>query len=112
MQHPVSAPIGVTVPNYADRIGFAQLTRRAFEGGDLHPLRDQWAQLKVRRRDLDKLQSTNAPELEKKKQEFDTWYAGFPQRVQDLVAKGRAIEDEIYQANQPKPHKYELVAAQ
>ncbi|MET4419169.1 hypothetical protein ACVWXN_001716 [Bradyrhizobium sp. i1.4.4] len=41
MQHPVSAPIGVTVPNYADRIGFAQLTRQAFEGVDLQPLRDQ-----------------------------------------------------------------------
>ena len=35
MLHPLS------VPNYADRIGFAQLTRQAFEGVDLHPLRDQ-----------------------------------------------------------------------
>ena len=43
MQHPVSAPIGVTAPNYADRIGFAQLTRQAFEGVDLHPLRDRLA---------------------------------------------------------------------
>ncbi|MBW7974213.1 hypothetical protein [Bradyrhizobium sp. BR 10289] len=30
----------VSTPNYSDRIGFAQLTRRAFEGGDLHPLRE------------------------------------------------------------------------
>ncbi|WP_439361245.1 hypothetical protein [Bradyrhizobium sp. DASA03007] len=35
MQQPVS------VPKFADRIGFAQLTRRAFEGVDLQPLRDQ-----------------------------------------------------------------------
>lgn len=35
MLHPLAAP------NYADRIGFAQLTRQAFEGVDLHPLRDQ-----------------------------------------------------------------------
>lgn len=41
MQHSVSAPIGLTAANYADRIGFAQLTRQAFEGVDLHPLRDQ-----------------------------------------------------------------------
>ncbi|MGY4287416.1 hypothetical protein ACVWXO_006636 [Bradyrhizobium sp. LM2.7] len=41
MQHPVSTSIGVTVPDYADRIGFAQLTRRAFEGVDLHPLRNE-----------------------------------------------------------------------
>ena len=40
MLNPVSAPTGVTTPNYSDRIGFAQLTRRAFEGGDLHPLRE------------------------------------------------------------------------
>ncbi|PDT86583.1 hypothetical protein CO669_29355 [Bradyrhizobium sp. Y36] len=41
MQHPVSAPLGMTAANCADRIGFAQLTRQAFEGVDLHPLRDQ-----------------------------------------------------------------------
>lgn len=41
MQQPVSAPIGATAPDHADRIGFAQLTRKAFEGVDLQPLRDQ-----------------------------------------------------------------------
>lgn len=41
MLHPVSAPNGVTAPAHSDRIGFAQLTRRAFEGGDLHPLREK-----------------------------------------------------------------------
>ena len=41
MLHPVSAPNGATAPNYSDRIGFAQLTRRAFEGGNLHPLREK-----------------------------------------------------------------------
>ncbi|WGR74019.1 MULTISPECIES: hypothetical protein [unclassified Bradyrhizobium] len=41
MQYPVSAPIGVTVPNYADRIGFARLTHQAFDGVDLRPLRDR-----------------------------------------------------------------------
>ncbi|SFI18625.1 hypothetical protein [Bradyrhizobium sp. Gha] len=33
MLHPLAAP------DYADRIGFARLTRQAFEGVDLHPLR-------------------------------------------------------------------------
>lgn len=36
-----SAPIGMIPANHADRIGFAQLTRQAFEGVDLRPLRDQ-----------------------------------------------------------------------
>ncbi|MBI5264619.1 MAG: hypothetical protein HY852_22725 [Bradyrhizobium sp.] len=34
-------PIALTVPRYADRIGFAALTHRAFDGADLRPLRDQ-----------------------------------------------------------------------
>lgn len=41
MQHPASEPISVTVPQYADRIGFARLTHQAFDGVDLRPLRDQ-----------------------------------------------------------------------
>ncbi|MCK1389048.1 hypothetical protein [Bradyrhizobium sp. 21] len=40
MQHPVSRPIGMTAPHTSDRMGFAQLTRRAFEGADLRPLQD------------------------------------------------------------------------
>lgn len=35
MLHPLAAP------NFADRIGFAHLTRQAFEGVDLHPLRER-----------------------------------------------------------------------
>jgi glutathione synthase/RimK-type ligase-like ATP-grasp enzyme len=40
MQHPVRSPISTIDAQYAERIGFAQLTRQAFEGVDLHPLRD------------------------------------------------------------------------
>jgi hypothetical protein len=39
MLNPVSATNGAITPNYSDRIGFAKLTRRAFQGGDLHPAR-------------------------------------------------------------------------
>ena len=41
MLNPVSATNGAAAPAYSDRIGFAQLTRCAFEGGNLHPLREQ-----------------------------------------------------------------------
>jgi hypothetical protein len=41
MQHQMSTSSILTAANYADRIGFAQLTRQAFEGIDLQPLRDQ-----------------------------------------------------------------------
>jgi hypothetical protein len=40
MQHPVRSPISTIEAQYAERIGFAQLTHKAFEGVDLHPLRD------------------------------------------------------------------------
>lgn len=40
MQQP-SQPIGVTAPQFADRIGFARLTHQAFDGVDLCPLRDR-----------------------------------------------------------------------
>ncbi|HEX9211504.1 MAG TPA: hypothetical protein VF901_13440 [Bradyrhizobium sp.] len=40
MLNPVLSQIGTTAAQYADRSGFAQLTRQAFEGIDLHPLRD------------------------------------------------------------------------
>ena len=41
MQHPVSAPIGVTVPTMPTASALRSLTRQAFEGVDLRPLRDQ-----------------------------------------------------------------------
>ncbi|MBR0777058.1 hypothetical protein JQ625_19650 [Bradyrhizobium diazoefficiens] len=43
MHHQNLSPIGMEAANHSDRIGFAQLTRRAFDGGDLRPLRDQLA---------------------------------------------------------------------
>jgi hypothetical protein len=75
----------------------------------MRPLRDQWGQLKGRRRTLERAQQSNAPDLDVKKQEFDTWYAEFEKRVPELIAKANAIEDEIYHVNQPKARKYELV---
>jgi hypothetical protein len=36
-----SEPIGLTVPQYSNRIGFARLTNQAFDGIDLRPVRDR-----------------------------------------------------------------------
>jgi hypothetical protein len=41
MQLDIAEPIGLTAPQYADRIGFARLTSQAFDGVDLRPLRDR-----------------------------------------------------------------------
>ena len=76
------------------------------------PLRDQWSQLKNRRRDIEKLTQANDPQLEAKKAEFDEWHKGMAGKVAELLAKAKEFEDQIYAANQPMPHKYEVVPAQ
>jgi lysophospholipase L1-like esterase len=73
-----------------------------------HPLRDQWAQLKGRRRDIEKLTAANDPQLETKRAEFEQWKNGMKEKVAALLAKAKQFEDQIYAANQPKPHTYEI----
>jgi hypothetical protein len=98
-------------PQYQQALQVAMLNKKRNDEA-MHPLRDQWAQLKTRKRDIDKAQQSNAPELDAKKAQFEEWYVTFKQKVPELLAKAKGFEDEIYQANQPKPHKYELVPAQ
>ena len=73
-----------------------------------HPIRDQWAQLKGRRRDLEKLTAANDPQLETKKAEFEQWKNAMKEKVVALLARAKEFEDQIYAANQPKPHTYEI----
>ena len=73
-----------------------------------HPLRDQWAQLKGKRRDIEKLTQANDPQLEAKKAEFEQWRTAMMAKVADLSAKAKEFEDRIYAANQPQAHTYEI----
>lgn len=98
-------------PQYQQALQVALLNKRRNDEA-MHPLRDRWSELKSRRRQLDQLEQSKSPELEAKKQEFEKWYAGFDKTVADLIAKAQGIEDEIYQANQPKARRYELVKVQ
>ncbi len=97
-------------PQYQQALQVAMLNKRRNDEA-MRPLRDQWGQLKGRRRQIDQAKQNNVPDFEAKKQEFDTWYAGFEKKVSELIAKAKTIEDEIYQVNQPKARKYELVRA-
>ncbi|HEX8296394.1 MAG TPA: SGNH/GDSL hydrolase family protein [Chthoniobacteraceae bacterium] len=77
-----------------------------------HPLRDTYGQLKGKRRDLARIKSAPGADpavLEAKQAEFDQWYAGQKSTVAELLAGARKIEDRIYELNQPKQRKYELV---
>jgi hypothetical protein len=74
-----------------------------------HSIRDQWAQLKGRRRDIEKLTAAaNDPQLETKKAEFEQWKNGMMEKVATLLAKAKGFEDQIYATNQPAPHTYEI----
>jgi len=76
-----------------------------------HPIRDQYGALKGKRRELTKAIEKSDPDLEAKKAEFEKWQATMKQTVTDLLAKAKALEDQIYSENQPKPHQYEISLA-
>lgn len=93
-------------PQYQQSLKVATLNKQR---NDLayRPLRDQYGQLKGKRRDLAKIDA-NAPEYAAKKAEFETWYAGQKAKVAELLGKAKELEDQIYQSNQPVAHEYEL----
>ncbi len=94
-------------PEYQQALKVA-LLNKARNDAAYQGIRGEYAQLKGKRHEIKKLEDAKAPDFDAKKAEFDTYYAAMKAKVADLLAKARALEDEIYQANQPVPHKYEL----
>jgi lysophospholipase L1-like esterase len=96
-------------PEYQQALKVALLNQQR---NDLayRPLRDQYGQLKGKRRELAKV-DPNSPDYAAKKAQFDEWYTGQKAKVAELLAKAKGFEDQIYQANQPVPHKYEISPA-
>lgn len=95
-------------PQYQQALAVAMLNKKRNDEA-YRPLRDSYGQLKGQRRALDKAAADKAPDLDAKKAAFETWYAAHKTKVADLRAKAKAIEDQIYRTNQPKPHRYEIV---
>lgn len=94
-------------PQFQQALKVAQLNK---ERNDkfVHPLRDQWAQLKGKRNDLRKAEDANDPQLDEKKAAFEQWRATFETKIAELIADAKKAEDDIYRVNQPQPHQYEL----
>jgi lysophospholipase L1-like esterase len=94
-------------PQYQQALKVAMLNKQR---NDLayRPLRDQYGQLKGKRRALNKAQQEKDPQLEAKKAEFTTWYAEQKTKVAELLGKAKEFEAQIYATNQPQPRKYEL----
>lgn len=93
-------------PQYQQALKVALLNKQR---NDLayRPLRDQYGQLKGKRRELAKI-DPKAPEYAGKKAEFEQWQAGQKAKVAELLGKAKEFEDQIYATNQPQPRKYEL----
>ncbi len=94
-------------PEYQQALKVAMLNKQRNDTA-YGPLRNEYAQLKGKRNALKKATDATAPDLDAKKAEFDTYYTAQKAKVAELLAKARAMEDEIYKINQPVPHKYEL----
>ncbi len=94
-------------PQYQQALKVALLNKQRNETA-YHPIRNEYAQLKGKRRDLQKAQDANAPDLADKQAQYDIYYAALKTKVADLLAKAGGLEDDIYKANQPIPRKYEL----
>jgi hypothetical protein len=94
-------------PEYQQALKVALLNKKRNDEA-VHPLRDQWAQLKGKRNDLNKAEQSNSPNLAEKKAAFDLWYPTFQAAVEKFKAQAGEFEDQIYQTNQPQAHKYEV----
>jgi lysophospholipase L1-like esterase len=96
-------------PEYQQALKVATLNQQR-NNEAYHPLRDQYSQLKGKRRDLAKIAESD-PQYAAKKAEFEQWYTGQKAKVAELLTKAKDFEAQIYQANQPTPHKYEIAPA-
>jgi lysophospholipase L1-like esterase len=98
-------------PEYQQALKVALLNKKRNDEA-VRPLRGEWSQMKGQLRTLTKAKTENAPDLAEKQKAYDEWLPGFHTRIDSLIAKAKAIEDEIYQANQPVVHHYEVVAVE
>ncbi len=96
-------------PQYQQALKVALLNKERNEKG-VHALRDHWRTLKGKRLDLQKTEP-DAQKAAEKKAAFDKWLPGFKENVAKAHALANEYENQIYQANQPVAHKYELIRA-
>ena len=95
-------------PQYQQALKVAMLNKERNEKTYQH-IRNNFAQLKMKRRDLKKAEDAKAADLDAKRSDFETWHTKMKSDVAKLLEDARRMEDEIYKANQPAPRKYEVI---
>lgn len=95
-------------PQYQQAKKVADLNKQRNDG-PVHALRGEWSRYqgyaRAKRQVFENPNDAKAAENLKKLEEQ---VQGMEERVQKAEADAKAIEDQIFQTNQPKPHKYEL----
>lgn len=94
-------------PQYQQALQVAMLNKERNDKG-VHPMRDQWRTMKVKRNEIAKLEAAKDPKLAEKKEAFTKWQVEFRANVAKFQGIAKEYEDKIYAANQPVARKYEL----
>lgn len=94
-------------PQYQQALKVAGLNQRRNAEAYVR-IRNEYGALKSRRNKIRALEGK--PEAAAMAAEFEAWKVGMPDRVKALRDNAQAFEDEIYQVNQPTPHRYEVAA--
>jgi lysophospholipase L1-like esterase len=96
-------------PQYQQALRVANLNKQRNDEA-MRLLRNLWSKRKVMTRDLAQAEAKKAPDLDAKKEAYGKFLEEFKTQAQALVTKAGEFENRIYVENQPKPHKYEVVA--
>jgi hypothetical protein len=95
-------------PQYQQALKVALLNKERNDQA-VRPLRNLWRDLKVKRRDLQRLEGgADKAAADAKRAELEKFVAEFKPALAAKIALATSFEDQIYQANKPLPRKYEL----
>lgn len=96
-------------PQYKQALAVAELNKQRNDEV-VRPLRNLWSSQKGLRRAKNVLDANpNDPKLQQAYQAMQKKLATFDQQLAAINAQLKSFEDRIYAANQPQPHKYQLV---
>jgi len=96
-------------PQYQQALRVALLNKERNDKA-VHPLRDLWVKLKIKRKQLAQAAEAKDPKLAEKQADLDKWLAEeFRPGVPKFLALAKEYQERIYRANQPPARKYELI---
>lgn len=95
-------------PQYQQALQVAMLNKKR-NAGPIGKLRGIWSRFQGYARKKRSLEENPTEALRKEVEALEQQLADRDDRIRELEAEARAIEDEIFVANQPRPRRYSLV---